>query len=704
MPSSHVRLCPKAYALVSATILTLMPVSARATTYYVANSGLDSNSGTSTAEPFATVAKANAVLAQSKPGDSVLFKAGDVFRDDYLRCGSATTNSGSLTLTNQPPACSGHSGQPLTIGSYGDGAVPVLDAADPMEVSWVLQGGTKHVYRATLPAGTAVPQKLYVDCALKECPQILPVPNATGAWSSTRSYKYLDSVTYADSTYIWGSTTSAVDQVPTGSNWINISNGNAGNTTQSFPAANTGLANVTLGATGVAAPSGYGYPAYSGVFWYDGDRNLYVSLADGSNPNSHAFEATHRPYGVVLEGVNYVTVQGLVFEHAGNTCGLSFPYTSDKGVYFVGENNTFENVSVWNCAGIAPSLLAQQEHTSDLRGGIVIRGDGQYNPHLVTGNSITGSYIGQLDNYFATPADSTVAGVFLSGQDGGGTANDCVLCNSKVATVTSPGVIYSAYDTWDFSGMTVRNNGGRIAGDNFTANQGNIFFGDTEGGSVDTNYVHESYAEGIQLGGNSTSASGARQTITGNVIVNLGKGASLVGYNGIDCNSLAQVADIQLTHNTIWNTWGAGATFEGTNGGGCTSPLFEGNIVGQDAIAFPAETIMNASYIFYSDASVRAMGTPTFDHNLYTMGSGNNFADGYPSFAKWVAQWPETDSMQANPLFVNSAAGNWKLQAGSPARRLAPDAGDAGALPFAGSTPLTLPASKLSIINPALLQ
>ena len=665
----------------SASILVL-PVLASGTTYYFANSGRDSNPGTSASSPFATVAKANAMLAMLKPGDSVLFKAGDVFRDDYLRCGSAFTNTGTSTIANAPPPCSGASGSPITIGAYGTGAAPVLDAADPLELSWTSLPGSTGVYYAQLPAGAAVPQKLFIDCALQECLQLLPMANATGAWSATTTYNYLDAVTYQGSVYVYGATTGRANAVPTGPYWVNTSNGNQGNATQAFPVTNTGLQNVERGAKGVASIAGYGYPSYPGVFWYDGHGTIYVNLADGSSPNAHSLEATHRPYGVVLEGVNYVTVQGLTFEHAGMSCALSYPYASDKGTYFVGEHNTFSGISAWNCTGISPDYVPQQENVSNLRGGIVLHGDGQYNPHLVAGNSIVNAYVGMLDNYFATPGDASVAGVFAAGQDGGGTANNCVLCSSKVIAITSPGLIYSAYGTLDFSGMTVRNNGGRIAGNEFTNNQGSIFFGDTVGGSVDTNYVHESYAEGIQLGGNSTSTSGAPQTVTGNVIVNLGKGASLVGYNGIDCNSLAQVAGIQLTHNTIWNTWGAGATFEGIDTGGCVAPTVESNIIGQDAAPFPSGTGLNASYIFYTDASVRAMGTPVSDHNLYTMGGGNNFADGYPSFAQWVDAWPDTDSMQANPMFVDSAAGNWRLQEGSPARGLATDGADAGALPY----------------------
>lgn len=675
--------------------IKVLPMVAGTTSYYFSNSGRDSNVGTSASAPFATVAKANAILASLKPGDSVLFKAGDVFRDDYLRCGSAFNNTGTATIANTPPPCSGTAGKPITIGAYGTGAAPVLDAADPLDLSWTPVGGTSSTYYAQLPAGAPVPQKLFADCALKECLQLLPVANATGEWDASATYKYLDAVTFHGSVYVYGATTARANMLPYGPSWVNISNSNGGNATQAFSRTNTGLQNVELGAKGVASIAGYGYPSYPGVFWYDGNGLLYANLADGSNPNTHTFEATHRPYGVVLEGVNYVTVQGLTFEHAGTSCALSYPYASDKGTYLVGEHNTFSGISAWNCTGISPDRVVQQENTSNLRGGVVIFGDSQYNPHLVTGNSVVSSYVGMLDNYFATPTDASVAGVFLTGQDGGGAANTCVLCTSKVATVTSPGVIYSALGTFA-NGTLIRNNGGRIAGNEFTNNQGNIFFADVVGGSVDNNYVHESYAEGLQLGGNSTSAAAAPQMISNNVMVNLGIGASLVGYNGIDCNSYTIVQGVQIRHNTIWNTWGAGVTFEGIGSGGCITPTVESNIIGQAAALFPNGTGVNGSYVFYTTDSVRAMGAPIADHNLYTMGGGINFAHGYSSFAQWASGWSETDSIQANPRFVDPSMNNWRLQAGSPARGLALDGTDAGALPY---NPLV---SQAGISNPAL--
>ena len=76
------------------------------TTYYVSNSGSDSNNGTSTGTPFATLTKVNSLSLN--PGDQVLFQ-------------SSGTWYGSLTI-NQ----SGNSTYPITYGSYGTGVKPVI--------------------------------------------------------------------------------------------------------------------------------------------------------------------------------------------------------------------------------------------------------------------------------------------------------------------------------------------------------------------------------------------------------------------------------------------------------------------------------------------------------------------------------------------------------------------------------------------------
>ncbi|MES2225673.1 MAG: fibronectin type III domain-containing protein [Patescibacteria group bacterium] len=83
----------------------------QAATYYVDSvGGSDGNAGTSTGAPWQTLSK----IASStfSGGDSVLLKAGDVWRESLIFPSSGT------------------SGNPITIGKYGSGANPVLNGSD----------------------------------------------------------------------------------------------------------------------------------------------------------------------------------------------------------------------------------------------------------------------------------------------------------------------------------------------------------------------------------------------------------------------------------------------------------------------------------------------------------------------------------------------------------------------------------------------
>jgi parallel beta-helix repeat protein len=77
-----------------------------ASSYYVSNSGNDSNSGLTEALAWKTLAKVNA--ASFKPGDQILFKRGDAFY-------------GSLNVST-----SGTFGNRITYGAFGTGANPII--------------------------------------------------------------------------------------------------------------------------------------------------------------------------------------------------------------------------------------------------------------------------------------------------------------------------------------------------------------------------------------------------------------------------------------------------------------------------------------------------------------------------------------------------------------------------------------------------
>jgi hypothetical protein len=104
---------------------------ASATTYYVSSSaGSDASNGTSASTPWQTIGHVNAQTFQ--PGDSVLFKRGDVWNESLA------------------PASSGTSGNPITFDAYGTGAAPNLTGyyAVP-STAWVLVTG--NAWKATVP-------------------------------------------------------------------------------------------------------------------------------------------------------------------------------------------------------------------------------------------------------------------------------------------------------------------------------------------------------------------------------------------------------------------------------------------------------------------------------------------------------------------------------------------------------------------------
>ena len=91
-----------------------------AATYYVdATNGNDDNSGTAQATAWKTISKVNS--SSFNPGDSILFKRGDFWREQL----------------NVPS--SGSSGNPITFGAYGTGNKPVISGADLIR-GWSLSG------------------------------------------------------------------------------------------------------------------------------------------------------------------------------------------------------------------------------------------------------------------------------------------------------------------------------------------------------------------------------------------------------------------------------------------------------------------------------------------------------------------------------------------------------------------------------------
>lgn len=107
-------------------------LAAQATTYYVAETGNDANSGNTQAQAWRTVDRVNQIAYTMQPGDQVLFKKGGIYRGTLIIGSSGTTSS------------------PITVGAYGSGAAPVLAGSTAL-TGWTVHSGNIWKVPVTTP-------------------------------------------------------------------------------------------------------------------------------------------------------------------------------------------------------------------------------------------------------------------------------------------------------------------------------------------------------------------------------------------------------------------------------------------------------------------------------------------------------------------------------------------------------------------------
>jgi hypothetical protein len=151
--------------------------------YYVSTSGNDADSGTSVNAPWATIAKVNS--SAFNPGDSILFKRGEIWREQL----------------NVPS--SGSNLAPLTFGAYGSGNEgPVISGADTV-LHWTALGGnfySKSLAGRTL--GWSLAGAVFMDGAPLHFREWVTDQATTfgGVTVNSFAFNYTDSVMYLWST------------------------------------------------------------------------------------------------------------------------------------------------------------------------------------------------------------------------------------------------------------------------------------------------------------------------------------------------------------------------------------------------------------------------------------------------------------------------------------------------------------------------
>jgi parallel beta-helix repeat protein len=114
-------------------VLTFFVLSspAFAATYYVdATNGKDTNTGLSEATAWKTIAKVNA--SRLNPGDQILFKRGEIWRERLII------------------PSSGSSDNSIVFGAYGDGNNPIINGADIIK-NWTVESESTTKYYSIIP-------------------------------------------------------------------------------------------------------------------------------------------------------------------------------------------------------------------------------------------------------------------------------------------------------------------------------------------------------------------------------------------------------------------------------------------------------------------------------------------------------------------------------------------------------------------------
>jgi len=145
-------------------------------TYYVSNSlGNDANNGTSINTPWKTINKVNST--SFKPGSTILFKCGDVWKEQLS------------------PSTSGTSSNLITYGNYGTGNLPIITARDQLTGTWTSLGSNRYRYTITLANSGIVRTRVWVSgVEVKKC--------ETSAVTSTKRF-------YGDASYLYLYSTTA---------------------------------------------------------------------------------------------------------------------------------------------------------------------------------------------------------------------------------------------------------------------------------------------------------------------------------------------------------------------------------------------------------------------------------------------------------------------------------------------------------------
>jgi parallel beta-helix repeat protein len=527
-------------------------------TYYVDSvSGLDTNSGLTTALAWKTITPVNAKTFS--PGDNVLFKRGCVW--NYVNSTNFTLPSTGLVIKT-----SGTSGSPITWGAYGTGANPLFSGfVDTATIGWVRTSPTSDFWT-------------YTDSNLPAIIYILTIDGVPQGYGRFPKSGY-NTFTSSSVTPTFTITDPSLPNSPSFVNGEVVIRKSHSTLTRDNVVSQLSGTITYSGSGGTASPTdGNGYffqnhlscLSQFGDWCYD-STNKKITMYWPS-----PFTVGTGPTGVKVSLVdalisssgtlkNYNTIENISFE-GGNSYGISLAYGSTNNSV---NNCTFNNMGVWAIAlngGVSCTIT--NNSITDTMGMGIIMNDG--NTSTISYNTI--NRCGQIPGMVWSTELPNGHGMYVGIKVGNSTTTTgCTLNNNTLLNIGSSGI----------------------------STQGDTF-------KVNNNYIDTFCNVMDDAGGIYTTVNGSatysQRTILNNIVVN-GIGAPLgtknlsAEANGIYCddnssnilidgNSVAQCGYygvflhdtemITLTNNLIFNNATSQLTVSYDNIS--TSPSLPGNI------------------------------------------------------------------------------------------------------------------------------
>lgn len=489
-------------------LLSFISFKVFATNYYIKNDGNDGAAGTSPANAWASISKLNASFKLIVPGDSILFKCGDVFYGKII-----AGKSGSASAQ-------------IVFSCYGTGVKPIISGFTNLN-NWINSGGG--IFKKNIAIADASLIIVTINNNLQRMGRFPNADAANGGWLYNEAVNN-NALTLTDKDLSSGTNWTGAEAVMRKQRWIidrcKVVAQNGNTITYTNP---TG----TIGGPS-AAKKGWGYFFQNDIRtldqfgeWYFNSDTKDISIYFGTNnPASYKIKASitdtllNLGGGKGREAKSFITIEKLSFEGANKVAiyGLGGSNILIKNCKF---NNNYNAVDLFYTAN---STTSNNTITNCLNNGLV-----------------------QVAmNYASTTIQkNTIKNIGLfAGMGGSGDANYAALRQNG----NNGNIQYNRIDSVGYNGIEYNGSNTTVAFNyitNFciTKDDGGGIY--TQGGTKETN-----------------------RTVTYNIVIG-GIGAPFGSENKIN-NTIGIYTDdnsnnVNINHNTIANIADAGLFCNGTN-------------------------------------------------------------------------------------------------------------------------------------------